>query len=62
MTDWFCLIRAEFCEIPGLHLTKPQVQRFWNLDSTTCETVLAALEEARFLRRTSAGAYARVGA
>ena len=33
MTDWLQLIRAEYHEIPGLHLTKPQVQRLWNLDA-----------------------------
>ena len=37
-TDWLQLVRAEYHEIPGLHLTKPQVQRLWNLDATTCET------------------------
>jgi hypothetical protein len=57
--DWFHLIRAEYHEIPGLHLTKRQVQRLWNLDSTTCEAVLEALEAAGFLRRTHAGAYVR---
>ena len=59
MTDWLHLIRAEYHEIPGLHLTKPQVQRLWNLDATTCEAVLEALETARFLRRTYIGAYVK---
>jgi hypothetical protein len=59
MIDWFQLIRAEYHEIPGLHLTKPQVQRLWNLDSATCDTVIEALESARVLRRTDAGAYVR---
>jgi len=27
VTDWLHLIRAEYLEIPGLYLTKPQVQR-----------------------------------
>jgi hypothetical protein len=59
MTDWIELIRAEYHEIPGLHLTKPQVQRLWNLESTMCDAVLEALEGARFLRRTHAGAYVK---
>jgi hypothetical protein len=54
-------IQAEFREMPGLHLTKPQVQRLWGLDEATAEVVLAALEDAKFLRRTSEDAYARVG-
>jgi hypothetical protein len=59
MTDWIQLIRAEYHEIPGLHLTKPQVQRLWNLDTSMCEAVLQALEAARFLRRTHSGAYVK---
>ena len=59
MTDWLHLIRAEYHEIPGLHLTRRQVQRLWNLDATTCEAVLEVLEATRFLRRTHTGAYVR---
>jgi hypothetical protein len=59
MTDLLHLIRAEYQEIPGLHLTKHQVQRLWNVDVTTCEAVLEALETARFLRRTHTGAYVK---
>lgn len=59
MTDWIQLIRAEYHEIPGLHLTKPQVQRLWNLDTPMCEAVLQALEATRFLRRTRTGAYVK---
>jgi len=59
MTDWVQLIRAEYHEMPGLHLTKRQVQRLWNLDATMCEAVLEALETARVLRRTPTGAYVK---
>jgi hypothetical protein len=59
MTDWIQLIRAEYHELPGLHLTKPQIQRLWNLDTTMCEAVLQELEAARFLRRTHNGAYVK---
>jgi len=55
------VIQAEYSEMPGLHLTKAQVQRLWNLDAATCDAVLAALQDAKFLRRTSEDAYARVG-
>jgi hypothetical protein len=26
IVEWLQLIRAEYAEVPGLHLTKPQVQ------------------------------------
>jgi hypothetical protein len=58
---WREVIHAEYCEMPGLHLTKPQVQRLWGLDETTADIVLAALEDEKFLRRTSDDTYARVG-
>ena len=60
MTHWIQLVRAEYHEMPGLHLTKPQVQRLWNLDTTMCDAVLQALEAAQFLRRTNTGAYVKV--
>lgn len=59
IVDWLYLIRAEFLEMPGLLLTKEQIQRLWGLDATTCEALLDALVDARFLRRTDAGAYVR---
>jgi hypothetical protein len=58
---WRELIQAEFCEMPGLHLTKPQVRRLWGLDEATVDAVLAVLEDEKFLRRTSDDTYARVG-
>lgn len=60
--DWLQLIRAEYIEIPGLRLTKQQVQRLWGLDAGMCEALLAALVEVRFLRRTCREAYVRVEA
>ncbi len=59
MTELVQLIRAEYHEMPGLHLTRPQVQRLWNLEATMCDAVLEALAEARFLRRTHTGAYVK---
>jgi hypothetical protein len=57
--DWIHLVRAEYLEIPGLHLTRRQVERLWGLDSATCDVVLDSLMETGFLRRTTAGAYVR---
>ena len=47
------LIRAEYREMPGLCLTKPQIQRLWSLDTVTCEDVVQALEREQFLKRLS---------
>jgi hypothetical protein len=59
ITDWLQLIRAEYREIPGLSLTRQQVQRLWGLDLVTTEAVLAALVDVNFLRRTVHDAYVR---
>ena len=52
VADWLMLIRAEYLEIPGLSLTKQQVERLWGLDAVTSGTLLAALVDVTFLRRT----------
>ena len=62
IVDWLHLVRAEYLEIPGLRLTKEQVQRLWGLDPVTCEALLAALVDVRFLRLTRQDAYVRADA
>jgi hypothetical protein len=62
ITDWLQLIRAEYLEIPGLRLTKPQVQRRWGLDHMTSEALLSALVDVKFLRCTRERAYVRADA
>jgi hypothetical protein len=62
VTEWLQLIRAEYLEIPGLSLTKPQVQQMWGLDPVTAETLIAALVEGRFLRCTNQQTYVRAEA
>lgn len=52
-------VRGEYLEMPGLSLTERQAQRLWGLDPERCKTVLDALLEAGFLRRTHHGAYVR---
>jgi DNA-binding IclR family transcriptional regulator len=59
--DWLRLIRAEYLEIPGLHLTRQQVEELWGLDTLTSEALLEALVDAGFLRRTQDGRYTRIG-
>ena len=62
VADWLQLIRSEYLEMPGLHLTKAQVQRLWGLDPVSCQCLLDALVDARFLKRTSDDVYVRVDA
>jgi hypothetical protein len=57
--DWLQLIRGEYLEMPGLRLTKQQVQRLWGLDSVMCEALLAALVDVGFLRCTRDQTYVR---
>ena len=59
IADWLQLIRGEYAEIPGLRLTKPQVQDLWALEPCVCDALLNALVDAGFLRRTSDDAYVR---
>jgi DNA-binding GntR family transcriptional regulator len=56
-TDWLRLVQAEYEEMPGLNLTKPQVQRLWGIDEVTCNEVLGTLEAERFLKRTPRDGY-----
>jgi hypothetical protein len=52
------LIKQEYEAMPGLCLTTAQASRLWQIDKTTCESVLARLVSERILRRTPRGAYA----
>ena len=53
-------VQAEFLEMPGLRLTKPQARRLWGLDDLSCEALLNALLDAKFLFQTRDGAFMRV--
>ena len=48
-------VRAEFREMPGLHLTPAQAMRLWGLELDTCRQVIDELVAAAFLRWTNAG-------
>ncbi len=52
-------IRGEYLEMPGLRLTAEQARRLWSLDLMTCRSLLDALVEAKFLRRSGDGNYSR---
>jgi hypothetical protein len=61
MTRWFDLIQAEYREMPGLSLTKPQVRRFWGLEVTTRDALLDMLVDTRFLAKTRHDSYVLAG-
>jgi len=60
ISRWLQLIQAEYRESPGLCLTRPEAERFWRLDTLTCEALFRALIDVKFLRQTDRGAYVRV--
>lgn len=53
-------IRAEFLEMPGLHLTHAQARRLWHLDEAICRAALDELVCARFLTRHANGTFTRL--
>ena len=53
-------VQGEFLEMPGLRLTVPQARRLWGLDPASCDALLGALVDAKFLFRTRDGAFMRV--
>ena len=55
-------VRADFDEMPDLHVTTGQAERLWALDHVTCDLVLSALVNAKFLRRTRQGGFIRAAA
>jgi hypothetical protein len=57
ISHWLHLIQAEYMEMPGLHLTKPQVQRLWALEPHVCDALLDALVATEFLKMTSRQGY-----
>jgi hypothetical protein len=59
IADWLQVVRSEYLEMPGLRLTRSQVRRLWGLDPVTCDGLLQALIDERFLRRTHGGDYVR---
>jgi len=52
-------VRAEFLEMPGMRLTRAQARRLWAVDEASCDAILAALIDARFLVYSGNVAYMR---
>jgi hypothetical protein len=57
VTRWIELIRAEYREMPGLNLTKPQMRRLWGLDEAVCNALIDALVASRVLTPSVGGTY-----
>ena len=57
VAEWIHVVQAEYLEMPGLQLTRPQIRRLWGLEQDTCDTLLEELLAAHFLRRTVRGVY-----
>jgi hypothetical protein len=58
--DVLSRLRAEFLEMPGMHLKPQQVQRLCGIERGLCQTALDSLVDAKFLRLRADGQYARV--
>lgn len=52
-------IRADYLEMPGMALSRRQMQRLWSLDATTCDTLVSRLVSMGFLRERSDRTYVR---
>jgi hypothetical protein len=55
--EWLQIVRSEYLELPGLHLTRAQMQRLWGFDELTCDDTLNALVSVSFLKKTARGGY-----
>jgi hypothetical protein len=49
------LVRAEYREMPGMSLTRVQMQRFWGFDAAACDAIVDALKGACVLRELRDG-------
>jgi len=56
-THWLLRIQAEYREMPGLSLTRGQMQRLWGFDPAACDEIIDALVAAQVLRATRSGSY-----
>ena len=52
-------IRAEYLEMPGLSLTREQLQRLCGVERSACEAAIETLVESGFLSMRPDGTYAR---
>ena len=52
-------VRAEYREMPGLCLTKPQMRRLWALGIDVCDATVDELVTSGFLRCRSDNSFVR---
>jgi hypothetical protein len=57
LTNWLQRIQAEYREMPGLSLTRPQIQRMWGLSGEVCDALLETLLAHDILRLNRRGGY-----
>jgi hypothetical protein len=57
ISDALRRVKGEYLEMPGLRLTPAQAQRLWGLDRESCQALLGALVDAKFLYKTQDGAF-----
>ena len=55
LADLVALVRAEYEEMPGLALTRPQLCRMFGIDPVTCAQVVKTLIDAGILTVTPKG-------
>jgi hypothetical protein len=60
MVEWVNRVRAEYLEMPGLRLTKPQMRKLWLLAPSLCDAIVDALVDSGFLSLRANNGYARV--
>ena len=61
IVEWLRLIEAEYKEMPGLSLSKAQMQRLWGLEAFVCDALVDALVTARVLEPTVRNTYVAAG-
>jgi hypothetical protein len=55
VSRWTTLVRAEYREMPGMSLTRPQMQRLWGFDAVVCDAIVRRLTNAHVLRERRDG-------
>jgi hypothetical protein len=53
------VVKDEFKDLPGMHLTCAQFRRLWSLTQRDCEQILTDLLESGFLTQESGDCYRR---
>lgn len=52
-------LRGEYREMPGLRLTRAQIQRLYGLDALSCDELLVRLVNEHFLSLTESNRFCR---